>query len=76
MTSVKERAELLVAFDTGIRTGEQVALRWGDVHPEVAAYPHGWLAIYKASSRGVVVGTTAVLHDSSQKELFVGARTC
>ena len=58
VTTPLDRAELLVAFDTGIRTGEQVALRWGDANFQKSdAFPHGWLSIHKASSRGVIVGT-------------------
>jgi integrase len=49
------RAELLVAFDCGLRSGEQIALTWGAVNlAKSSAYPHGALVISEAASRGVV----------------------
>ena len=44
-----ERAVLLFAFDTGARSGEQIALRWGDLD-----FHNRLVVIRRASSRGKV----------------------
>jgi integrase len=46
VTDASERASLLVAFDTGLRSGEHIALEWSHVNFRTSsAFPHGYLQI-------------------------------
>jgi integrase len=49
VTDAEERALLLFAFDTGARSGEQIAITWGDLD-----FHNRQVIFRRASSRGVV----------------------
>lgn len=52
VTDPSERALLLFAFDTGARSGEQIALQWGDLD-----FTNRLVVLRRASSRGKVGST-------------------